>query len=278
LNWFSFLRGGILQNLSGVSDRRRTGTRIWGETEMNTRNSTLRMLVFILILFAAARSAAGQKIPVASPANDGQLIAVDQTPPPTQNDTTSDLHKRTSRYVIHPSDTLELNFMVTPDFNQTVTVQPDGFITLRDVGDLPAAGQTLAELTESIKKAYSKILHDPVLSVIPRDFERPYFVVGGEVGKPGKIDWRGDVTLTQAIAMAGGFTDNAKHSQVLLFRRVSDQWASARLINVKQMIRKGDLKEDPVLQPGDMLYVPKNTLSKIKPFIPNSGLGAYAGL
>ena len=99
-----------------------------------------------------------------------------------------------------------------------------------------AAGQTLPELTEAIKTAYSKILQDPVISVDPKDFEKPYFTVGGQVGKPGKFDWRSDVTLTQAIAIAGGFTDASKHSQVLLFRRVSDQWTEAKIINVKKML------------------------------------------
>ena len=65
---------------------------------------------------------------------------------------------RNWRYRINPSDTLELTFSLTPEFNQTVTVQPDGYITLRDVGDLQAAGQTLPELTESIK---SGLLQNP---------------------------------------------------------------------------------------------------------------------
>jgi polysaccharide export outer membrane protein len=156
-----------------------------------------------------------------------------------------------------------------------VTVQPDGYITLRNVGDLLAAGHTLPEFTESIKTAYSKILRDPVISVDPKDFEKPYFVVGGQVGRPGKFEWRGDVTLTQAIEIAGSFTDAAKHSQVLMFRRVSDQWAEAKLINVKQMLHTRNLAEDPLLQPGDMLYVPKNAISKIKPFIPIPSIGTY---
>jgi hypothetical protein len=68
--------------------------------------------------------------------------------------------------------------------------------------------------------------------------------------------------------------DTAKHSQVLLFRRVSDEWTQAKLVNVKQMFNEKNLREDPVLHPGDMLYVPKNALSKIKPFIPNYGIYA----
>jgi len=243
---------------------------------MKTWTSSLNILTFSLIMFFAALPAAGQKTLVPSIMSNGQPDASEKATSATPNETGDGLHKRNWRYRINPSDTLELSFLLTPEFNQTVTVQPDGYITLRDVGDLPAAGQTLPELTESIKTAYSKILQNPVISVDPKDFEKPYFTVGGQVGKPGKFDWRGDVTLTQAIAIAGGFTDASKHSQVLLFRRVSDQWAEAKIINVKKMLNSGDLKEDPELKPGDMLFVPKNALSKIKPFLPTSSLGIYA--
>jgi polysaccharide biosynthesis/export protein len=63
---------------------------------------------------------------------------------------------------------------------------------------------------------------------------------------------------------------------VLLFRRVSDQWTEAKIINVKKMLNSRNLQEDPELKPGDMLFVPKNTLSKIKPFLPTTSIGAYA--
>ena len=243
---------------------------------MNIWRLGLKILTFTLILFSAALPVAGQKNLVPGPISSGQPDTIDKAPQATLNETGPDLHKRNWRYRINPSDVLELTFLLTPEFNQTVTVQPDGYITLRAVGDLPAEGQTLPELTESIKTAYSKILQDPQITVDPKDFEKPYFTVGGQVGKPGKFDLRSEVRLTQAIAIAGGFTDASKHSQVLLFRRVSDQWTEARIINVKKMLNSGDLQEDPDLKPGDMLFVPKNALSKIKPFLPTSSLGLYA--
>jgi polysaccharide export outer membrane protein len=249
-----------------------------GESEMNTQSWTLRFLTFTLIIFSAAHSAAGQNIVVPNAIRGGQADTSDKATQAAPSETGPGLHKRNWRYRINPSDTLELTFALTPEFNQTVTVQPDGYITLRAVGDLQAEGQTLPELTESIKTAYSKILQDPQITVNPRDFEKPYFTVGGQVGKPGKFDWRSEVTLTQAIAIAGGFTDAAKHSQVLLFRRVSDQWTEARIINVKKMLSSRDLQEDPDLKPGDMLFVPKNALSKIKPFLPTSSVGAYGSV
>jgi polysaccharide export outer membrane protein len=236
----------------------------------------MKILTFSLIMLSAAFPAAGQKTLAPRQVSNGQTDTSNKAPQANYLENGPDLHKRNWRYRINPSDTLELTFTLTPEFNQIVTVQPDGYITLRDVGDLLAAGITLPELTVSIKAAYSKILRDPLISVYPKDFEKPYFVVGGEVGKPGKFDWRGDVTLTQAIAIAGGLTDASKHSQVLLFRRVSDQWTEAKNINVKKMLNSHDLQEDPELQPGDMLFVPKNTLSKIKPFLPTTSAGIFA--
>jgi polysaccharide biosynthesis/export protein len=244
---------------------------------MNRGRQVLANTFLTLLGFSLAHSAVGQVIVRTNASDTGQSTATKQMPPNAPDENGSTIHSRNWRYTVHPSDMLQLGFMLSPEFNQTVTVQPDGYITLLYVGDVSAAGRSLPELTEAIKTAYSKILHDPVISVAPTDFEKPYFVVGGQVGKPGKFDWRGDITVTQAVALAGGFTDASKHSQVLLFRRASDQWTQARIINVKQMLNSRNLQEDPVLQPGDMLFVPRNTLSKIKPFLPTSSVGTYVG-
>ena len=243
---------------------------------MNSWRSPSRIPLLGSILFFAATAAAAQQNVATGPSDHASMNANGEAPRAIYLETEGGLHERNWRYRINPSDTLDLAFTLTPEFDQTVTVEPDGYITLRGVGDLPASGKTLPELTESIKTAYAKILRDPEISVALKEFEKPSFVVGGQVGKPGKFDWRGDVTLTQAIAMAGGFTDASKHSQVLLFRRVSEQWTEARIINVKKMLNSRDLQEDPVLRPGDMLFVPKNYLSKIKPFLPTTSAGIYA--
>ncbi len=183
---------------------------------------------------------------------------------------------RSPRYKIAPGDSFDVNFELSPEFNQTgVAVQPDGFVTLRGIGDLQVRGETVPELTQTLRAAYSKFLNDPLISVILKDFEKPYFVADGQIGKPGKYDLRGDTTLTQAIAIAGGFKDSARHSQVLLFRRVSDQWMEAKVINVKQMEKSGNLKEDPMIHPGDMLFVPKNTMSKVDKFFPSASMGTF---
>ncbi len=207
------------------------------------------------------------------------------TPPSTTTvaaatkSSTPEFQQRNARYRIQAGDTFDLTFDLSPEFNQlAVAVQPDGFVTLHGVGDLKVAGQTVPELTDTLRTAYSKILNDPAISVVLKDFEKPYFVAGGQVAKPGKYDMHGQVTLTQAIEIAGGFQSSAKHSQVMLFRRIDDQWTEAKLIDVKKMEKNGNLREDPFLHPGDMVIVPKNTMSKIDRYIPNMSMGAYLPL
>jgi polysaccharide export outer membrane protein len=186
---------------------------------------------------------------------------------------------RNVRYRIEAGDTFDLTFELSPEFNQTaVAVQPDGFVTLRGVGDIKVAGQTVPELTSTLRQAYGKTLNNPLISVVLKEFEKPYFIASGQVAKPGKYEMHGNMTVTQAIAIAGDFQSSAKHSKVVLFRRVDDQWTEAKLIDVKKMENNRDLREDPFLHSGDMLWVPKSTMSKVDRFIPNLSIGSYLPL
>ena len=122
-----------------------------------------------------------------------------------------------------------------------------------------------------------KVLHDPVIAISLKDFEKPYFIASGQVNRPGKYDLRSDLTVTEAVAIAGGFDEKSKHSQVVLFHPMPGGGFQAKLINVKKLLATHDLTEDVQMQPGDMLYVPQNTLSKIRPFLPNSSVTALLG-
>ena len=95
------------------------------------------------------------------------------------------------------------------------------------------------------------------------------------MANPGKYELRGATTLTQALILAGGHTRQAKHSQVIIFRRFSNEWVEVKQLDVKKMYASRDLSEDPVLRPGDTVFVPRSVLSKIAPFIPRPGLGFY---
>jgi polysaccharide biosynthesis/export protein len=178
-------------------------------------------------------------------------------------------------YRLRKSDVLEISFPLVPDFNQTVSVQPDGFIGLKESGQLFAEGKTVPEVEDAIRKAYAATMQDPEVTVILKDYDKPYFVANGEVVHPGKYELRGDTTVTEALAIAGGFNNQAKQSQVVVFRRASDQLTETRLIDVKRMLKSSDLKEDFHLRPGDLVYVPQSALSKLRRLIPTSSLSMY---
>jgi len=178
-------------------------------------------------------------------------------------------------YRLRPSDIVEVTFTVAPEFNQTLTVQPDGYVMLKDAGLVEAEGLNLAEFGQAVEKAYRGYLHDPQAAVALKDFERPYFIVGGEVGKPGKYALRSDTTVAEAVEIAGGLTPQAKHSQVVLFRRVNDDLVEARLLNLKAMLRARNLKEDEHVRPGDMVFVPQSAIAKIARYLSKPSVAMY---
>ena len=243
-----------------------------------TRQSLKRFCLFLFTIIPAfvwgtetRAQEPGNQAPPAS-----QAVTQDSNGTAGNHGQTEILQHRNRRYQLHSADVLSLEFPFTPEFNQTVTVQPDGYITLRGIDNMRVEGQTLPEVTTALRTTYAKILHDPVINVELKDFEKPFFIVGGEVGHPGKFELREDTTATEAVAIAGGLRDSAKHSQVLLFHRVQGGWAQVKRLNMKKMLKEGNLDEDAYLQPGDFLYIPKNTMSKISKFIPTSSLGLYA--
>ena len=185
--------------------------------------------------------------------------------------------ERDRRYSIQPTDVVEVHYRYTPEFDQTVTVQPDGFVALQLVGDLKVQGLTLEQAKGAILKKACLRLRDPEITLVIKDFEKPYFVVGGEVANPGKFEMRGQVTAVQAIAMAGGLkTASAKHSQVILYRRVgSGDLAKAELLNLKTAMSPSAMELQSDLHPGDLLVVPQNRISKVERFVKWITVGAY---
>lgn len=185
------------------------------------------------------------------------------------------LQDRNPRYQLRAGDTFDIDFALSPEFNQTVAVQPDGYGSLKGVGTIPVQGQTIPQLTETIKTAYAHVLHDPVVVIVLKDFEKPYFIATGQVAKPGKYDLRSDMTMTEALAIAGGVSDKAKISKVVLYRKTADGSFVGKEFNLKKLLASRNLSEDPQIAPGDLLYVPQNNFSHIRPFLPTSNLGAF---
>jgi polysaccharide export outer membrane protein len=107
---------------------------------------------------------------------------------------------------------VEIKFTFSPEFDQSVTVQPDGFVALKAAGDLFVEGLSISELRDSVARLYQPMLRDPDISVILRDFDKPYFIAGGQIGRPGKYEIRSGTSVSEAVAIAGGFTEQSKHS------------------------------------------------------------------
>jgi len=194
---------------------------------------------------------------------------------PSDPDTNDWPQWTTGRYRLTPGDVIQLTFPYVSEFDQTITVQPDGYVSLRSVRDVYAQGLTLPQFERSLLDAYTAVLRDPVVSVSLKEFEKPYFIAAGEVAHPGKFDLRGATTVTQALAIAGGTTKAAKSSQIILFRRFTDELLEVKTINAKKMLHSRDLSEDAVLRPGDTLFVPTTVLSQIGNFIAKPALGLY---
>jgi len=219
-------------------------------------------LVFTFLL-VCCQFAGAQQEPGASPAERQiKSTAQNQTGRPMPSE-------RNPRYKIGRGDVLLITFPLTPEMNQKVTVQPDGYISLQTAGNIHISGLSLPELVEAVKKAYVGVLHDPIVDIDLADFQKPMFTVLGQVGKPGQYELRHDITVTQAIAVAGGFAATAK-TQVFLYRAVSDNWAEVRELKLKDILSGKNITEDLHLRPGDMIFVPETFITSFKRYVPYS--------
>lgn len=240
---------------------------------MNIQRAALLLLI-CGVLDPTAPPACAQSIDGANAAGVTNVSTADGTRGPNSGSPAL-TGARHPQYRLRKSDVVEIRFTFSPEFDQTATVLPDGFLGLKTVGDVFAEGLTVAELKDLVGQAYAPTLRDPEVSVILKDFERPFFVAGGQLGHPGKYELRSPITVAEAVAVAGGFTEQSKHSQVVVFRKVTAGIVEAHVLSVKAMLASRNLEEDFELKPGDMLFVPQNRISKIRKFLPVSSLSTF---
>ena len=170
---------------------------------------------------------------------------------------------------------MQLEYRLTPDLNQTVTVQPDGYVDLNVAGEVQIAGLTVTQAHDLIISKELERLNQPELNLILEEFTRPYVVVAGEVAKPGQIEIRDNMTALSAILMAGGFTQSARSGQVIVFRKVNDTIDEVKELNLTYVHKTVQLEHDMALEPGDMILVPHDRISRLQHFMQAANMGLY---
>lgn len=178
-------------------------------------------------------------------------------------------------YRLQPGDSVTISFRYTPEFNDEVTLGPDGRVVLKSTGNIRLAGLTLPEVERTIKTASAAKLVDPDVTVTLKDFERPHVVVAGEVVSPGKFELRKPTTVLQAILMAGGPKEDGAMGRVLLFRKLNTEVAEVHVLQLGRYKDKDRAKNDMILQPDDMILVRHDNASKVERFVKMTNLGMY---
>lgn len=166
-----------------------------------------------------------------------------------------------SDYKIQRGDQLSLDFYMNSEFNDNVTVDPDGKVVLRLVGPVQAAGLTPDQLASSIDKAYTSELRSPGAVVHLRNLPGRQIFVEGEVAKPGAFPLQPGMTAVEALALAGGVTDNSDPQSAVLIRRDACGQAEGSKVDLASAIKEPGTGNDIALMSHDVVVVPKSGIA-----------------
>jgi len=170
-------------------------------------------------------------------------------------------------YRLGYGDVIEVKFFNDSQFNETVPVRPDGRISLQRVGDINVVGMTPSELDNIITEAFTKILRNPDVTVIVREFGGQQCYVMGEVEHPGAYPITRGMTLLRAVAAAGGPKTGANLKSLVFVRKNADNRMIAGRLDVSLAAIKENPRVDVAVQAYDMIYVPKTFISDVNAFV-----------
>lgn len=169
-----------------------------------------------------------------------------------------------NKYRLRVGDKLSVKFLYHPELSEaSLIVRPDGCISLQIIGDEKVEGLTVEEIKARLEKAYQEILLRPEINVALLEFVPQRFYVSGQVNKPGSFELRAGNTLLQAIALAGGFTNQAHRSSVIHARPTGNKQLKLTLIDVTKLLKSSGPAAELELQDGDYIFVPDSKLSKM---------------
>src|SRR5688572_6411820 len=178
------------------------------------------------------------------------LVAQDAAPSPDRGRGAS----TSSSYVVGPEDVIEVFVWKEPELSTTVTIRPDGMITLPLAGELEAAGTTPAELGEQIADRLKQYMDRPLVTVVVKTINSPKISVLGEVRRPGRYLMLQSTSVLDAIAMGGGFTEFASRDFVVVLRTAPNGQQQRYRVNVKRMVNSNGGRPFS-LTPRDVVYV-----------------------
>ena len=160
-----------------------------------------------------------------------------------------------ANYVIGPQDVLSVVFWREKDMSADVVVRPDGKISLPLLNDVPAAGLSPEALRNAIAKAATKYMEDPSVTVVIKEINSRNVYVTGQVAKAGTYRLGNDMTVLQAISVAGGLLEYADASNIVVLRKENGKERSIKF-NYKDVIRGKNLEQNIILLPNDTVIVP----------------------
>ena len=177
---------------------------------------------------------------------------------------------RIPEYRIVPGDRLMLDMGLRPDtpvnFRNEQLVRPDGRITVYPVGDVVAAGLTPMELQRSVTELLSSDLRSPRITVELMSTAASLVHVLGRVTRPGSVPAGPFITVSQAIAAAGGFENDAARNSVVVIHR--DGANSVRVARLRMdRVLKGIEFSDVPLSRFDIVYVPRSSIGNLNVFL-----------
>lgn len=188
-----------------------------------------------------------------APAGNAPLPADNsiRTRPPALSSTGS---KPELSYRLGPEDQLRISVWENKDLSVDLVVRPDGKISMPLLQDVVAEGLTAAQLAETIRDGLSAYIVNPEVTVIVLQVNAPKYYIIGYVARPGTYPLRGDTSVLQALALAGGLTQFASPRSIKLIRATSGK-QEVKKINYYNLIDDGG-KGNYLLKSGDTIVVP----------------------
>ena len=162
-------------------------------------------------------------------------------------------------YILRNGDLLEVRIYEEGEMDRTLRISSNGIICLPMIGDMELAGLTVAEAEKKVADRLRHYMNYPSVSILVKEYSNKNVYVLGQVRLPSAVPINPGraLTLLEAIASAGGFTDVAASGRVKILR-MEDGVQKSIKIDVSQITKKGNKFMDMVLQPGDVVFVPQS--------------------